>query len=311
MLGLLALLCIAFVLLVAIFTGVLVYEMRHPPRRTTAYALARGLHIDPAAAGLQFREWKVEANGVTLPVWDIQGNSDSPHTAVLVHGWGQSRIDMLARIGPWPELATRIIMYDLRGHGEATGVSNLGVDEARDLIALLERLDEPAILVGYSMGAVIAIEAASAESPLRNRIAGVVAIGAYDDFHTSLRGRLHVAGYPSRPITDLALFILRFLGIRHAKLLSTVARLHRPLLVIHGERDRVVPVAHGRRIAEAAPHGALRTIPAGAHLDLHLVDANAVNDAVSHFVQRCQLAKRHPPPAPSSPGSVIAHGSSN
>ncbi len=288
--GLLILLAIAFALLVAIFTGVLVYEMRHPPRRTLAYALARGLHVDPAASGLTFREWNVEANGVTLPVWDIDGAGDGDLTAVFVHGWGQSRIDMLARIGPWPDLARRIIMFDLRGHGEATGVSDLGVNESRDLIALLEALDNgPIVLVGYSMGAVIAIETAAQESSIRKHIAGVVAFGPYDDFHTSLRGRLKVAGYPARPITDLALFVLRFAGVRHRTLTPIAAKLSCPLLVIHGKRDRVVPIDHGRRIAEAAPHGELRVIPEAAHLDVHLVDEGAVRDAVMQFIGDLQL----------------------
>jgi pimeloyl-ACP methyl ester carboxylesterase len=288
-LGLLALLAFAFVLLVAVFTGVLVYEMRHPPRRTAAYALARGLHVDPQAAGLAFREWNVDAVGVTLPVWDIEGERDRLLTAVFVHGWGQSRIDMLARIGPWPDLVSRIIMYDLRGHGESSGLSNLGVGEANDLVAVLEALDDgPVVLAGHSMGAVIAIEAAAMESQVRDRIVGVVAFGPYDHFHDSLRGRLTVAGYPARPITDLALLVLRFAGIRHRSLLAQASQLRCPLLVIHGERDRVVPVAHGKRVAEAAPHATLRTIANGAHLDVHLVDEEAVRETLTEFVNELQ-----------------------
>jgi len=309
--GLLTLLAIAFVVLLALFTGVLVYEMRHPPRRTTAYALARGLSVDPEAVGLAFTEWNVESDGATLPVWDIAAHGDAPATAVFVHGWGMSRIDMLARIGPWPQLVSRIIMVDLRGHGEASapganapganapgtsapGMSNLGVGECRDLIALLEALDaDPIVLVGFSMGAVIAIETAAMDSPVRDRIAGVVAFGPYDDFHTSLRGRLTVAGYPSRPLTDLALFILRMTGLRHQTLAAQAEQLHCPLLVIHGERDRVVPVSHGKRIAAAAPISTLRTVPDGAHLDLHLADEEAVREAVTEFVSSLERWQSH------------------
>jgi fermentation-respiration switch protein FrsA (DUF1100 family) len=61
---------------------------------------------------------------------------------------------------------------------------------------------------------------------------------------------------------------------------------------MHGERDRVVPITHGELIADAAPHGALRTVATGAHLDLHLVDEHAVNAAVTAFVQRVQSLAR-------------------
>lgn len=292
MFGLLILLFLAFVLLLAIFTGVLMYEMRHPPRRSAGYALARGMHVDPEGLGLPFREWNVETNGTALPVWDIQTNGPANVTAVFVHGWGQSRIDMLARIAPWPDLVNRIIMFDLRGHGDAPapGTSNLGVNESHDVLALLRAIDDgPIVLVGFSMGAVIAIETAAADSELRGRIKGVVAFGPYDDFHTSLRGRLTVAGYPSRPITNFALSLLRLAGIRHRALTPTAAQLNCPLLVIHGERDRVVPPEHGKRIADAAPQGALRTIPEGAHLDLHLANADAVNEAITQFVSSLAL----------------------
>ena len=40
-----------------------------------------------------------------------------------------------------------------------------------------------------------------------------------------------------------------------------------PLLVFHGERDQVVGVAHGRRLAEAHPHAELVLYPSG-HNDL-------------------------------------------
>jgi pimeloyl-ACP methyl ester carboxylesterase len=294
-LGLLTLLAVALALLLAIFTGVLTYEMRHPPRRSAGYALARGLHVDPESAGLRFREWSIESNGATLPVWDIATQQATGAAAVFVHGWGQSRIDMLARIAPWPDLVSRIIMFDLRGHGDASpapGTSNLGVNESQDLLEVLRAIDDgPIVLVGYSMGAVIAIETAAMESPLRERIEGVVAFGPYDDFNTSLRGRLTVAGYPTRPITDFALFLLRFAGLRHRPLTPSAARLQCPLLVMHGERDRVVPIAHGKRLAEAAPQGTLRSIANGAHLDLHLADPEAVNDAIVKFVEQINVRK--------------------
>lgn len=291
-------LLVALALLLGVFTGILVYEMRHPPRRTAAYAVARGLAIDPEAAGLPFREWSVYAHQATLPVWDISPGSAENHASnrsaifdgsvVFVHGWGQSRIDMLTRIEPWPTIARRIILFDQRGHGEASapGTSSLGVNEANDLLAVLDALDEnePIVLVGFSMGAVVALEAAAMESRLQQRIAGVIAFGPYVDFHTSLRGRLTVSGYPTRPFTDLALFMLRCAGNRHRPLLRAIRTLHCPLLVMHGERDRVVPLEHGKRIADAAPQGSLCVIPTGAHLDLHLADPDAVNEAITQFV---------------------------
>jgi pimeloyl-ACP methyl ester carboxylesterase len=45
-----------------------------------------------------------------------------------------------------------------------------------------------------------------------------------------------------------------------------VAAIRRPLLVCHGEDDRIVPVAHGRWVAAHAPSAELRTYPGDGHL---------------------------------------------
>ena len=41
-----------------------------------------------------------------------------------------------------------------------------------------------------------------------------------------------------------------------------------PILVLHGERDRVMPSSHGEKLAEAAPRAALHLFPEAGHNDL-------------------------------------------
>ena len=214
-------------------------------------------------------------------------------TAVFIHDWGESRIDVLARIEPWRTLCDRFVLYDLRGHGEATGGgSRLGHREDLDLLALLDRLGEsPIVLVGQSMGAVIAISAASQRRPASARIAGIVAYGPYHDFLSSLCGRLSAGGYPTRPLTDLAIFWLRFTGTRPKGLPDEeVQRVRCPILMICGADDTIVSVSHGQRIAEAAADGTLLVIPNGGHLDAHVVDPQRHDLALRVFVERVQNA---------------------
>jgi len=219
--GLLMLLAIALVLLVTMLTAMLVREMRRPPRHTEAYAIARNMACDPGDLDLPFEQWSLDRpDGAILPVWEMgEETRQDSLTAVFVHGWGHSRIDSLARIEPFRSLVDRMVMYDLRGHGDSQHcLSRLGHDEHLDLLALLERLgDAKFLLIGHSMGAVIAMHAAiharANHLPVATRIAGIIAYAPYCDFHTSLRGRLGVAGYPGRPITDLAMLVHRILGV--------------------------------------------------------------------------------------------------
>lgn len=307
--GLLLLFGAALGLLIALLTAMLAWEMTHPPRHTAGYAIARNMACNPDDLGLSFESWVLERpDGARLPVWDVQGGqqagigdpqstSDGPRpTAVFLHGWGHSRIDVLARIKPYHQLCDRMVFYDLRGHGDSEHcLSRLGDREPEDLLALLERINEDrVVLVGHSMGAVIAMRAVtSAPREIRERIAGMIAYGPYCEFHRSLCGRLKIAGFPARPITDLALLLLRAIGIRPLSLREEDLRdWPTPLRVIHGDSDAVAPLEHARRIVEAAGAEAmLQVIPGAAHTDAHAIDDAQHEEIVGGFFDH-RRAKR-------------------
>lgn len=57
-----------------------------------------------------------------------------------------------------------------------------------------------------------------------------------------------------------------------------------PTLVIHGERDTIVPLAHARRLAAEMPHVKLVVIPGGNHV-LIINDIEAAGDAMEAFLE--------------------------
>jgi pimeloyl-ACP methyl ester carboxylesterase len=289
LLGLGILLGVAAIALIKILASAYAREARRPPRHTAGYAVAKGLAVDPGEMGLSYDSWQLDRpDGVCLPVWEIE-TGDAARTAVFIHGWGQSRVDMLARIAPWREHAGRIVLYDLRGHGDADGVSDLGAGEERDLLALLERLgDTPVVLVGCSMGAVIAIEAAAGQVGAE-RVAAIVAYGPYDDFHMSLRGRIRSEGIPARPMTDLAMTWFRLRGLRHRPLVPVAERLSCPMLIVHGENDSVCPLDGARRLAAAAPDAQLVTVEGAAHLDAVHVDPELHERSLRSFFDATRM----------------------
>jgi pimeloyl-ACP methyl ester carboxylesterase len=286
LLRLLGLIGLAAGVLGLLIVAILVRGTRHPRRRTTAYALARGLPMDPGDLGLPFESWTVDRpDGASLAVWDARPEGGDGRTVAFVHGWGAGRIDSLARFAAdrdlWMEAGGRFLFYDLRGHGESDGPSHLGDGEDDDLAALLEAADERGVLlVGHSMGAAVAIEAAT--GPARDRVAGVIASGAYDRFETSVRGRLRADDLPARPFTSLAMLWLRARGLRLASLSESVERLACPVLFIHGTDDEVTPLGDAERLAEIAPDGRLVTIEGALHGTAHTVDpprhAQAIRD---------------------------------
>ncbi|MHC4102671.1 MAG: alpha/beta fold hydrolase [Planctomycetota bacterium] len=231
LLGLGELLVAAFVAGLLILSAVIARGAVRPPRHTAGFAVARGLPADPGDLGLEFDQWTLDRpDGAALPVWEIQC-ATPPYTAVFVHGWGASRIDMLGRLAPWDGLCRRLVLYDLRGHGDATGgPSRLGHREDQDLLSLLGRLGAgPYLLVGHEMGAGIAM-AAAVNAPPAVDVAGIVTYGPREDFRSSLEGRLRAAAIPARPLADLAMAWLWLTGVRRVGVPRAEAALRVPLL---------------------------------------------------------------------------------
>jgi pimeloyl-ACP methyl ester carboxylesterase len=284
--GLLLFLGVAAISTIALVTGMLVWEARRPSRRATAYAVARGLPCDPGELGVPYEAWQLERPGAVLPVWEIEGERAAGPTVILVHGWGQARVDMLSRLAVWRDLAARVVVYDLRGHGTAEGgPSRLTSGEEDDLLALLDRLgDGPFLLVGQSLGSVIAL-AAAADAADR-RVVGVVAYAPFIDLGASIRVRMRRQGLPTWPIVGLAMRWLRLVGVRPRAATDVARGLACPLLVVHGTDDPVAPVDGARAVTDAAPDGELVLIEGGAHGDVHLVAPDVHDDAIRRFVAR-------------------------
>lgn len=203
----------------AFWLGAVAFTVRtltHPPRRTYAWAVARGRPGDPGelpprhGAPRTFERWTLDDPRSPLPVWDIPGDAAAqradhdgppPPIVVLLHGWGESRVLALARLPALLPCAGRIIIPDLPGHGEAPASCALGTREVRLVLALLDRVREPGvpiILFGSSLGAGIAIAAAACADPPARDIAGVIAEAPYRMPWTPARNVLRQARLPYR-----------------------------------------------------------------------------------------------------------------
>ncbi len=295
MFGLIVLLLTAGALLIALMTTLLVRGVTQPPRHTDGYALARNMPTDPSDLDLRFESWMLDRpDGTSLPVWEIdlhRPDSSQLLTLVMVHGWGQSKIDMLARLEVYRSIdgIGRVILYDMRGHGEeASRCTTLGARDDDDLLALLEQIGSgPVLLAGHSMGAQIAMRAmAQADDSVRETVRGVIAKGVFDDFHRSMRNRLRVRGYPTRPMTDLAMLWLRLTGRTAKRVLSVAEHVSRPTLVLHGTDDVTAPIDEARAIAERLPNAEFVELAGAGHLDAHTRAASEFETALRRFVMQ-------------------------
>jgi fermentation-respiration switch protein FrsA (DUF1100 family) len=149
-----------------------------------------------------------------------------------------------------------VFLFDYRGYGKSEGRPDeqgtyRDARAARATLLGQAGVDAGRVLyLGESIGGALSVALAVEAPPL-----GLVMQSAF----TSVRdmGRLH---YPFIPI---ALVPDAYPNLQR------IARLRSPLLVIHGDRDEIVPVAHGRALFEAAPEPKRLEIVRGAgHNDL-------------------------------------------
>lgn len=246
------------------------YPRPHPPR------------VTPAFFGLRFEDVVVAADGTAgLPAWFIPARDGIPGPGVaLVHGWESGRDRILPMALFLHAAGFHCLAVDVRGHGanaaEELPVSagEFGTDALAAFRALLER---PEVTVGaisgHSMGAIGAILAAAADE----RVAGVVATASPADPLRLTRQTFRLArlpipdpiAYPLAWLTTRVFLRPRGHDVGRISAAAALTTYDRPVLLVHGDTDDVVPVGHHERLKKVAS-AAGRTvetlvIPGGRH----------------------------------------------
>lgn len=219
---------------------------------------------------------------------------------VLVHGWGFSSqvfdttVELLA-------VNHRVHLVDLPGYGRNRALSADTLTELAD--ALIGASPAGSALCGWSLGGQIALSAIARNPRHFTRlilVASTPRFVAGDDwqhgispmlltgFHQALRinaagllarfgtlinqgdstGReitrllatLNSGGHPEKQALDLGLTLLRDLDLR-----PIPAKVPHPTLIIHGDKDPLMPVGGAEWLAAQFPHGRLVRLPETAH----------------------------------------------
>lgn len=180
------------------------------------------------------------ADGTSLHGWYC--HHPRPRAVVLFcHGNAGNvthRADVLRRLNGQHGLA--VMMFDYRGYGRSEGEPNEAgiLQDARAARAwLAERTgvaQRDVVLMGRSLGGGVAVDLAAED--------GARALVLESTF-TSLP---EVAGEHTSWLPTGLLMRNRLNS------LEKIARYHGPLLISHGDADRVIPFDHGRRLFEAA-----------------------------------------------------------
>lgn len=237
----------------------------------------RGLRARPDAFGLAHEDVAVRADdGVRLACWWIPAASapvgrapaaSAPAALLWFHGNAGTMADRLDQAALFHRAGLSLFMVGYRGYGESEGRPTERGLRADAIACLREarRRSAKVVLFGQSLGGAVAIDLAT-----REKVDGVIAEAAF----TSLADMVGVA-------TGLPLGVL-FRGRFDS--LSKIVRVGAPLLVVHGDRDEVVPAAMGGRLFAAAREPKQIWIVRGAsHNDVFAVGGAEYFDRVRRF----------------------------
>lgn len=189
----------------------------------------------------------------------------------MIHFHGNTKnISGHLRYVDWlPQNGYNVFLFDYRGYGSSDGMPYpQGLHE--DSLAAIEYvrsrtdLDANRILVlGQSLGGTCALSAVAASG--KDGIRAVVVEGAFASHRAIAEDKLESYPLPSLIRSILVkIFIAGSLDAEQAvATLGTV-----PLLLIHGEKDEVVPYRHAKLIfAATTGQSTMWTVSGGRHLD--------------------------------------------
>ena len=237
------LLRIAMLVAVGVVIGVVLRQMPILDR-FMVYFPSRQLHTTPAEVGLEYSDvYLTAADGVRIHAWHIPGESDT--TLLWLHGNAGNishRVNNIAALNRRTGLG--VLIVDYRGYGLSDGspsedglymdaeaafeflASDVGLNPARDIV-----------LFGRSLGAGVAAEMAT-----RHAVRCVIMESGFTSTIDMARA--------TRPAW-LVYALMPLISARYDTL-SKIGNIKSPVMIVHGDRDDIVPFHMAEQLFEAA-----------------------------------------------------------
>lgn len=227
----------------------------------------------------------------------LRGGPEAP-VDLCFHGWRATGLRDFSGGGLFL-LGERhnVLLVDQRAQGDSEGrTMTFGVMERWDCLAWLEyiqnrpKLRGPVTLYGVSMGAATVL--LTSALPLPGNVRCIIADSPYSSPAAILGKVSRDMGLPEKPALAMMRFGAALFGgfsFDGVNCMEAVKHTRVPILLIHGEEDRFVPLEMSREIAAANPEMIrLVTFPGAGHGLSYLTDTERYRHEVSEFCRRAQ-----------------------
>lgn len=227
------------------------------------------------------------SDGLTLHGWMFRhaDSAETPRPIVLFfHGNGGNRQHRVRHIALLTEQGADVVIFDYRGYGENAGSpSEAGL--ARDARAAwsfaTDELNIPAervVLFGESLGGGVAVPLAAELSREGTPPGGLIIRSSFSSMVDAAAEH-----YPWLPVR----WVLR----DRYESINVIGDVTCPILVLHGDADKVVPLRLGKKLFAAAPAQSATGVakrfvrlPGAGHNNVLATHGDAISQAIDEFL---------------------------
>jgi fermentation-respiration switch protein FrsA (DUF1100 family) len=204
--------------------------------------------LTPADRGVRYKTITVEGNGPQLHGWYLEPQGRYQGTILFLHGNAENISTHFSSVYWLPKFGYGVVLVDYRGYGYSMGeptLSGVHEDAERALSWTLDNYGRrgPVYLFGQSLGGGIAI-ATAAQPRFSCRLNAVIAESPFASYKAIVNEKMgdFFLTWPFQWMSYIAISDY-YAPRRWIKQISPV-----PLLLIHGDEDKVTPPEHSLRL---------------------------------------------------------------
>ncbi|AWB95678.1 alpha/beta hydrolase [Agromyces badenianii] len=240
--------------------------------RSTRGRINGWYHLGPWELDAPYENVVIETDRGPAPAWLIRAADVSARWVIQVHGRGAKRPECLRAVPPSREAGWNSLLISYRNDGEAPESEDrrygLGGTEWADVVAAtrfaVEHGAEEIVLMGWSMGGSITLQAVLRSAEVRASLVGVMLDSPAIDWTDILRfqGQLYrmppelgdlVAGVLGGPLGSGLTGIAAPIDVEELDPIARADEFDVPMLLMHSVDDGFVPIDGSRRFAAARP----------------------------------------------------------
>jgi hypothetical protein len=248
------------------------------------YFPSQGQYYNPAKIPLDYEDiYITNRYGQRIHAWYFHSHKPSNGTFIFFHGNAQNLTSHFIGLYWLPALGYNYLIFDYPGYGKSEGIPTpeSTVETGKDVLRWLSLHKDPGPLYiyGQSLGGNIALRVAL-ETKNEIPVKAIVIDGSFFSYRSVARAVL-AKNWFTWPFQPLGYLLLsdKFAPENLADL-SPI-----PLLVIHGQKDPVIPVAQGIQLfSEAKEPKELWLLPEGYHGDSFFTEDGAYRQKLLDYL---------------------------